>query len=234
MNLPTFRIKNWRKFQHYKDDRPLRWIKLHLSLLTDYDFRSLPDTSKAHLVMLWLLAGSLQNKIPDDANYLKELTGCKSKPDLDLLERSGFIVRSRTESYSASESSVKQRREEKRREEKRREEKRRVAHPTASPPRSLSTLHGAEDAPTNQRPSPHGRSASSSPTASCYISKPTLTPRTGKRTTDSSCRGSTATSPAGTSTPTPRQTKPHCHDSAQRSRSQPGRSPAGWRSKADE
>lgn len=56
--------KNWHTFQHYKDRNP-PWIKLHKSLLDDFDYQCLPDASKAIAPMLWLLAsesmdGSIQ------------------------------------------------------------------------------------------------------------------------------------------------------------------------------
>jgi len=49
------RIKNWEKFQHYKNRRP-PWIKLYRELLDDREFGSLPGEAAKHLVMLWLIA----------------------------------------------------------------------------------------------------------------------------------------------------------------------------------
>ena len=48
-------VKNWQQFQHYKDRNPT-WIKLHKSLLDDFDFQCLPVASKALAMMIWLLA----------------------------------------------------------------------------------------------------------------------------------------------------------------------------------
>lgn len=60
------RIKNWSDFQHYKDRAP-PWVKLHHSLLDDFEFHCLPDASKALAPMLWLLASeNLDGSIPDD------------------------------------------------------------------------------------------------------------------------------------------------------------------------
>jgi hypothetical protein len=47
--------KNWTSFQHYKDRNP-PWIKLHKSLLDNWEYQCLPDASKALAPMLWLLA----------------------------------------------------------------------------------------------------------------------------------------------------------------------------------
>lgn len=47
--------KNWKEFQHYKDRNP-PWIKLHKSLLDNYEFQSLQLASKALAPCYWLLA----------------------------------------------------------------------------------------------------------------------------------------------------------------------------------
>jgi hypothetical protein len=60
------RIKNWREFQHYTDRLP-PWVKLHHSLLDNFEFHSLPVASKALAPMLWLLASeNLDGSISDD------------------------------------------------------------------------------------------------------------------------------------------------------------------------
>lgn len=51
----TYRIKNWKKFQHFKDRRP-PWIKLYRDILDNLEWFRLPDASKGVLVMLWLIA----------------------------------------------------------------------------------------------------------------------------------------------------------------------------------
>ena len=52
--------KNWSNFQHYKDRKPI-WIKLHRSILDDYDFHRLPTASKALAPLLWLLASEYKD-----------------------------------------------------------------------------------------------------------------------------------------------------------------------------
>lgn len=51
--------KNWSKFQHYKKRDPI-WIKLHRSLLNNYEFMRLPIASKALAPLLWLLASEYE------------------------------------------------------------------------------------------------------------------------------------------------------------------------------
>lgn len=48
-------VKKWEEFQHYKDRQP-PWIKLHKTLLDDYEFHCLPVASKALAPCIWLLA----------------------------------------------------------------------------------------------------------------------------------------------------------------------------------
>ena len=61
------RIKNWHKFQHFKDRRP-PWIKLYRELLDDPEWFELSPRNCKILVMLWLLASEdkeLLGKLPD-------------------------------------------------------------------------------------------------------------------------------------------------------------------------
>lgn len=63
----TLRIKNWDRYQHYRDRRP-PWIKLHRSILDDRAFMLLPVEGKALLPMLWLLASE-----SDDGQVISDL-----------------------------------------------------------------------------------------------------------------------------------------------------------------
>ena len=85
------RVKNLDKYQHYKDRCP-PWIKLHLSTVRDYDFSCLQDASKAHLMLIWLLASQLDNRIPNDPDWIKGQTGMRNKPNLNLLIDKGFLI----------------------------------------------------------------------------------------------------------------------------------------------
>ena len=85
-------VKNWTLFQHYKQRNP-RWIKLHQSVLDDYEFAKLPDTTKAHLVLIWIFASQHAGKVPDDPSYLRRRLMLHSEPDLETLINQGFLVR---------------------------------------------------------------------------------------------------------------------------------------------
>ncbi len=86
-----FSVKNFDRFQHYKDRSP-PWIRLYNSLLDDYDFGQLPDASKAHLLAIWLLASRYENKIPLDPEWVGRRINATERVDLALLIKSGFLV----------------------------------------------------------------------------------------------------------------------------------------------
>lgn len=61
------KIKNWAKFQHFKDRRP-PWVKLYRDLLDDHDWHELDAEAAKILVSLWLLASEDENQeggLPD-------------------------------------------------------------------------------------------------------------------------------------------------------------------------
>jgi len=55
------KIKNWRKFQHFKDRNP-PWIKLHREVLYQRDINVISDCSFRLLINLWLLASEDETK----------------------------------------------------------------------------------------------------------------------------------------------------------------------------
>src|SRR5258708_502836 len=88
--MTTFSVRNFEKFQHYKDRSP-PWIKLYNELLDDYDFGKLPDASKMHLIAIWLLASRSDNKIPYDSVWIGRRINATEPINLNLLLEAGFI-----------------------------------------------------------------------------------------------------------------------------------------------
>jgi len=88
--MKVLSIKNFALYQHYKDRRP-PWVKLHASVLDDYAFSCLQDASKAHLMLLWLLASQCDNKIPYDLAWITRQLGASSPVDIEELVATGFI-----------------------------------------------------------------------------------------------------------------------------------------------
>ena len=85
------RIKNWEHFQHYTNRLP-PWIKLHRELLTDYDFCHLPDETKGHLLMTWLLASQMDGRVPDDPVWIAARIGANKPVNLKQLVDGGWLI----------------------------------------------------------------------------------------------------------------------------------------------
>jgi hypothetical protein len=83
------RIRNFEKWQHYKDRSPI-WIKLYTNLLDDADFGKLPDDAKAHLLLMWLLVARKGNVLPYNAEWIECRIGSRSPVNLNLLVSSGY------------------------------------------------------------------------------------------------------------------------------------------------
>ena len=60
----TWRIKNWAKFQHFKDRRP-PWVKLYRDILEDLEWFELEPRAAKALVMLWLIASENDGNLPE-------------------------------------------------------------------------------------------------------------------------------------------------------------------------
>jgi hypothetical protein len=78
------KIKNWGKFQHFKDRRP-PWVKLYRDLLDDMEWHELDPLSSKVLVTLWLLASEdddQEGKLPN----IKTLSWRLRLPQAQVLE----------------------------------------------------------------------------------------------------------------------------------------------------
>jgi hypothetical protein len=58
------KIKNWDRFQHFKDRKPI-WIKLYRDLLDDLNWHELDPKSAKALVMIWLIASEDLGTLPE-------------------------------------------------------------------------------------------------------------------------------------------------------------------------
>lgn len=86
-----FQVKNFEKFQHYKDRSP-PWIRFYNAILDDYEYARLQDASKAHLTGIWLLASRYDNKIPYDPEWIARRINATTPVNLEELASAGFIV----------------------------------------------------------------------------------------------------------------------------------------------
>ena len=62
------KVKDWDRFQHFKDRKPL-WIKLYRDLLNDIQWHELSGDDAKTLVMLWLISSENDGELPS----IKEL-----------------------------------------------------------------------------------------------------------------------------------------------------------------
>jgi len=74
------KIKNWTKFQHFKDRRP-PWVKLYRDILDDIEWHELDPLAAKVLVMLWLIASEDDGRIPNTKTlaFRLRLTEVKTK-----------------------------------------------------------------------------------------------------------------------------------------------------------
>lgn len=92
----TLRVRNWAKFQHYRDRRP-PWIKFYTELLDDPRFLALPDAAKGQLCALFLLAAKRENELPDAPREIRVLIGCTGKLYIDELVTAGWLLRDQSD-----------------------------------------------------------------------------------------------------------------------------------------
>jgi hypothetical protein len=57
------RIKNWKRFQHFKDRRPI-WIKLYRDLIDDLEWYKLDPLAAKTLITLWIIASESEGELP--------------------------------------------------------------------------------------------------------------------------------------------------------------------------
>ena len=89
--MDCLHIRNWERFQQYKDREP-RWIKLYRSLNRNYEWCQLSDKARSQLVGLWLLAAELGNQIPLDEPWIMQQISGKGQLSLNELVTNGFVV----------------------------------------------------------------------------------------------------------------------------------------------
>ncbi len=108
-------VRNWEKFQHYKDRRP-PWIKFYVDLLEDEELRELDVTTRLVYCLLLLVAAKRDNLVPYNLAWLAEELALPRRKiasavaSLIASEHASVVAspRARTRSASASPSEVLQ------------------------------------------------------------------------------------------------------------------------------
>ena len=88
--MKGFAVRNWQKFQHYRDRNP-PWIKVYTELLDNAEFLALPEASNGLLMACCLLAAKRGNRIPTETKALKVLLGVTGKLYLAELVAGGWL-----------------------------------------------------------------------------------------------------------------------------------------------
>ena len=110
------KIKNWSKFQHFKDgSRRPPWIKLYRDLLDNLEWHMLSPESAKILIMLWVVASEDQGNLPDIKKLSFRLRVSEDQMVKALKELDGWIIDDDIKMISSGYQQT--RLEEKRREE---------------------------------------------------------------------------------------------------------------------
>lgn len=87
-------IKNFEKYQHYKNRNP-PWIRLYYAILDDPAFTALDEVQQCRLIKLFLISSKQNNKILDDPSYLAKMMRLTTEVDVTPLIRAGFLLAER-------------------------------------------------------------------------------------------------------------------------------------------
>ena len=89
----SLRIKNWKKFQHFKDRTP-PWVKLYRDILEDPDWHELDGDCAKTMVMLWLIASEDEHHngtLPDTRKLAFRLRISENKLNQQLTKLSNWL-----------------------------------------------------------------------------------------------------------------------------------------------
>jgi hypothetical protein len=88
--MSVLRIKNWEKFQHFKDRRP-PWVKLYRDILDDPDWFDLDPKAAKILVMLWLIASEDDGFLPEAKKLAFRLRTTEQEVEQAVISLSQWI-----------------------------------------------------------------------------------------------------------------------------------------------
>ena len=84
-------IKNWKKFQHFKDRKP-PWVKLYRDLLDDIEWFELDPKAAKVLVMLWLIASEDDGNIPTTKQLAFRLRMSEKETEVCISKLSHWLI----------------------------------------------------------------------------------------------------------------------------------------------
>lgn len=95
-----YRIRNWKKYQHYKKRNP-PWVKLHTSIFASDDWASLPDNSKLVMVICIMVASKFEGHLPKSCGVIQRFAYLRRKVNLKPLIDCGFLVKTQADASIA-------------------------------------------------------------------------------------------------------------------------------------
>ena len=84
------RIKNWNKFQHFSNRKPI-WIKLYRDLLENPEWFDLDGDTAKILIGLWLIASENEGFLPDIKTLSFRLRTTQAKAEQALTKLENFL-----------------------------------------------------------------------------------------------------------------------------------------------
>jgi len=84
------KIKNWSKFQHFKDRKP-PWVKLYRDLLDDIEWHELDPKAAKVLVMLWLIASEEEGSVPPNKQLAFRLRMSEKETEVCISKLSHWL-----------------------------------------------------------------------------------------------------------------------------------------------
>lgn len=88
--MKFLRIRNFERFQHYRDRRP-PWIKLYRDLWNDPRFFELSEADRYFLISFFVIASQNDNKVPPNQSWLKREMATRKGVPIDRLLASGWL-----------------------------------------------------------------------------------------------------------------------------------------------
>lgn len=109
-----YKIKNWEKFQHFKNRKP-PWIKLYRDILDNRCIMTLDSDKFRLLVCLWMIASENNGELPeiDDISWRLKISNEKALSDIRYLCDINLISRRYQDDTPERERETEKRREEK-------------------------------------------------------------------------------------------------------------------------
>lgn len=92
--MDALSIRNWTRYQHYKDRKP-PWVKLYVDILLDREYAALSVSSRLVGLLLLAVAANRDNLIPSDPSWIATELSVKraeAKRALDDLLAINYLV----------------------------------------------------------------------------------------------------------------------------------------------